>query len=191
VTQPIPRGDPKAGRKLLLMALIAVAPIALSYAVYYLLPSARPGTNYGELLPTRPLPAIRGTLADGRPFALDDLRGRWVMVVAAPSACDATCRKALYATRQARTIQNADADRVVRVWLVTDAGPLPAGLADDQPGLVVARVAPDALAALPAGADAIHLVDPLGNQVLAWPVDPDIKRLAKDLARVLKASRVG
>jgi hypothetical protein len=35
------------------------------------------------------------------------------------------------------------------------------------------------------------LIDPLGNWVLAWPADPDIKALAKDLGRVLRASRIG
>ena len=48
-----------------------------------------------------------------------------------------------------------------------------------------------AVAALPKGEDAIYLVDPLGNQVLAWPRDPDIKALARDLTRVLEASRIG
>ena len=42
------------------------------------------------------------------------------------------------------------------------------------------------------GADpTIYLVDPLGNVVLAYPADPDSKRLAKDLERLLKASRIG
>jgi hypothetical protein len=34
-------------------------------------------------------------------------------------------------------------------------------------------------------------MDPLGNQVLAWPRPPDPKALAKDLGRLLKASRIG
>ncbi len=113
------------------------------------------------------------------------------MVVAAPSGCGEACRRALYATRQARTMQNAEADRVARVWIVTDGNPPAAGITADQPGLVVVRADPGAAAVLPRGEGAIHLVDPLGNQVLAWPVDPDIKAVAKDLSRLLKASGVG
>jgi len=37
----------------------------------------------------------------------------------------------------------------------------------------------------------IYLIDPLGNVVLRYPVDPDIKRMAKDLERLLRASRIG
>ena len=33
------------------------------------------------------------------------------------------------------------------------------------------------------------LVDPAGHQVLAWPRDPDIKALSRDLSRLLRASR--
>ena len=44
---------------------------------------------------------------------------------------------------------------------------------------------------LPRGAEATYLVDPLGNQVLAWPASPDIRGVARDLTRLLKASRIG
>jgi hypothetical protein len=51
--------------------------------------------------------------------------------------------------------------------------------------------APEALAGWPAGAERIYLVDPLGNLVLAYPRDPDIKGVGRDLTRLLKASRIG
>ena len=35
------------------------------------------------------------------------------------------------------------------------------------------------------------LIDPLGNQVILWPKNPDIKKLNQDLARLLRASRIG
>ena len=37
----------------------------------------------------------------------------------------------------------------------------------------------------------IFLLDPLGNVVLRYSDDPDIKRLAQDLSRLLRASRIG
>jgi len=37
----------------------------------------------------------------------------------------------------------------------------------------------------------IYLVDPLGNLVLQYPQEPDIKGLAKDLKRLLSASSIG
>jgi hypothetical protein len=180
----------RARRTLLLIGAIAVAPIVASYTIYYLFPRAT-FTNYGTLLPTAPAPEVAGQRLDGTPFRLADLRGRWVLVVAGDGACDAACRRMLYATRQARTMQGREQDRIARAWLVTgDVPPDPDVLAD-HPGLVVARVPGAGIAALPRGAGAIYLVDPLGNLVLRYPDDPDIKGLAKDLGRVLKASGIG
>jgi hypothetical protein len=63
-----------------------------------------------------------------------------------------------------------------------------------QPGLIAARVDPAAFALLPRpGADgvAILLIDPRGNLVLRYGADPDIKRLANDLGRLLRTSQIG
>jgi len=57
--------------------------------------------------------------------------------------------------------------------------------------LLVVRAARSTVEGLPAGADRIYLIDPLGNTVLAFPRDPDIKKVAKDIERVLRASRIG
>ena len=182
-TPPVsPEARRKSRRTLLLIALVSIAPVIASYGAYYLFPRDKQ-VNYGELLPTQPPP-------DGG--ALAEFKGRWSLVIAAPAACDAPCAAALYATRQARTIQNREVDRVARVWLVTDdASPPPAPdptLLAEHPDLAVRR---GSLASWPAGADRIYLVDPLGNMVLAWPRDPDIKKMANDISRLLKASRIG
>jgi len=126
---------------------------------------------------------------EGKPFALADLRGKWVLLTAADGACDAACAKALYATRQARTIQGREMERIQRVWLVTAGTPPPAVMAE-HPDLT-AIVTAEGLAAFPAGADRTYLVDPLGNLVLAYPLDPDIKAVARDITRLLRASRIG
>lgn len=174
----------------MLIALAVAAPVVLSYLAYYFVPRDA-SVNYGELLPTQPMPSIEGTRADGTRFRLADQRGVWTIVLAAPGRCDAACQRALYATRQARTMQGREMDRVQRVWLVTDATPPVTAALEDQPALVPVLADAAAARALPRGEAAIYLVDPLGNQVLAWPLDPDIKALANDLGRVLKASRIG
>jgi len=188
------RADPgatrNARRTLIMIAAAVIAPVALSYFVYYLAPRAA-FTNYGELLPTASLPDLAGTTIDGQPFRLASLRGKWTILVPAGGACDAACGETLYATRQARTMQGKDMDRVARAWIVTDdAVPAPERLAE-HPGMLVARMAASEVAKLPKGGNAVVLVDPLGNQVLAWPREPDPKALAKDLGRLLKASRIG
>jgi hypothetical protein len=184
-------GGARARRMIIAIALVVAAPVLLSYGFYYFGPRGG-STNYGELLATQPFPAVKGTrVTDGGPFDLASLRGRWIVVVAAPADCGPACAKTLYATRQARTIQGKDSDRVARVWLAAGDARLPRELLAEHPDLVVARVDARAGEGLPKGGSAIHLVDPRGDQVLAWPADPDVKAMARDITRLLKASRIG
>ena len=106
-----------ARRTLLLIAAVTLAPVVASYTVYYFFPR-EPAANYGTLLPTAPIAGIEGTRPDGSPFRLDELRGRWVLLAQGGGNCDAGCERRLYATRQARTMQGKEQDRIVRVLLV-------------------------------------------------------------------------
>ena len=74
--------------------------------------------------------------------------------------------------------------------ILDDAMP-PVDLAVQHPDLSRVRVASTGLAAWSAGPESIYLIDPLGNLVLAFPRDPDIKRMGNDLTRLLRASRIG
>ncbi len=181
-------------RTLLLLALVCAAPVAASYAAYYWFhPAAH--INYGELLEPKPVREIAGTLVDGAPFRLSDYRGRWLFVAVDPGSCEDACQRKLYATRQARTIQGREQERVSRIWLQAIGAPSPAPqILAQHPGLVAARVDPNQWSTLPGGsnpAQSIYLVDPLGNIVLRYPAEPDIRRMAKDLERLLRASRIG
>jgi hypothetical protein len=84
-------------------------------------------------------------------------------------------------------------DRIERVWLVLDAGRPAPELARLHDGAVVARAAPELLAALPATEvrDHIYLLDPHGNVMLRFPKHADPKRMIKDLERLLKYSGIG
>ena len=66
--------------------------------------------------------------------------------------CDAGCERRLYATRQARTMQGKEQERIVRLFLQEgDAAPSAALLAQ-HPGLVVVRVPASVAAKFPDGA---------------------------------------
>ena len=186
---PAADGERGARRSLILIAAIGIAPIVASYAAHYLFRHDAQ-LNYGTLLPTAPAPAVDGTRPDGAAFRLSDLRGRWVMVQDSGGGCDAACERMLYATRQARTVQGREQERIVRVLLIADGGVPDAELLAQHPGLVIVRVAPGG-AALPGAAPAVFVIDPLGNQVLRYGDAPDAKGIARDLARLLKASRIG
>jgi hypothetical protein len=92
-------------------------------------------------------------------------------------------------------MQGAERERVLRVWLQAADAPGPsAQLLAQHPELIVIRGDPRQWETLPGpggAASSIYLLDPLGNLVLRYPADPDIKRLAKDLERLLRASRIG
>ena len=88
-------------------------------------------------------------------------------------------------------MQGRERERIERLWLVPDEVRPDPSLLAEHPDVVVVRTTPADVATLPKGAEAIYLIDPIGNQVLAWPRDPDVKAVARDLTRLLRASRIG
>ncbi len=167
-----------------LVALVCAAPFVSAWVAYYFIqPNA--GKSYGELLETRPLAPLAVSAADAEKWS-----GKWRLVLLAPDACPTECRNALYATRQARTMLGRERERLVRVVVTPSALAQP--LVAENPDLLVISspaMLPDAWRnALDKG---ILLVDPLGNQVILWPKNPDVKKLNQDLARLLRASRIG
>lgn len=192
-----PRGGRVRGRlKLLALLLVLAAPIAVSYYTYYVLrPEGR--TNYGTLVEQRAVDSLGGTPVTGSVRTLGELRGRWVMLVVAPSDCDEGCRRRLYHVRQVRLTTGKDRDRVERVWLLPDAGTPDPQLLAEHEGLRVIRAPGQAIAAsLPATettsvSDHIWLIDPLGHLMMRFPQDADPSRMKKDLAKVLRASGIG
>ncbi len=181
-------------RTLIVLAIVCAAPVVASYVAYYWLkPAGR--INYGELLDAMAASEIAGKEVKGAPFRLSAYRGKWVLLVADAGACEDACQRKLYATRQARAIQGGEQERVVRVWLQrSDAPPPGSELLSQHPGLVAARIDPARWPVLQGAGDTVQnifMIDPLGNLILRYPADPDIKRMAKDLERLLRASRIG
>jgi cytochrome oxidase Cu insertion factor (SCO1/SenC/PrrC family) len=167
--------------RLKLAALVAVcaAPFVLGWLAYEYRWISGPSANYGELMAPRPL---AGPLAP--------LRGKWVLVSFDPAACDARCEKKLYIVRQVRRAQGKDAERMERLWALTDAAKPRAELLAAIEGSHVARADAEFLKAFP-DAEHIYLVDPLGNLMMRFPADADPSRMIKDLQRLLKYSRFG
>lgn len=177
-----------------LIIALTVTPVAASYLIYYFWPPSR-SVNYGELLEPRPLPDARLALADGTPFQLSRLKGKWVLATVDSGACDAYCEKKLLYMRQLRLTQGKEMERVERAFLIMDhAAPRAEALAPYQGTWLIRAAGSEVLKLFPArGApsDHIYVIDPLGNLILRYPRDPDPQRMIKDLTRLLKVSRVG
>lgn len=184
--------------QMLAVLLVCAAPVAASYFTYYVLrPEGR--RNYGELIePQRAMPGgARAAALDGTPRPLEALRGQWLLVSAAPGACDADCRQNLYLQRQLRESMGRDKDRMDWVWLVTDDAAPPPEIAPALEQATVLRV-PQAtlaqwLAPAPGHALSEHLyvIDPLGHWMMRFPAHMDRAGAAKakrDLERLLRAS---
>ena len=177
----------------MILALCAAPTVGAWLAYFVWQPQSR--TNYGELIEPRPVSDPELRRPDGGSFRLSRLRGKWVLLQIDSGLCGDSCRKKLVYMRQARLALGKDAERVERVWLLDDAGvPDPALLRENE-GLVVARL-PDVdvlgESASPGGPTRyIYVIDPLGSLMLRFPGDPDGRKMLKDLARLLKASRIG
>lgn len=181
--------------QMFLVMLACAAPVVASYLTYYVIkPQGR--TNYGELiLPTQPMPADLGlTRLDGQTMQPSALKGQWLLITVQPSACPGTCEQALYLQRQLREMLGRDKDRLDRVWLVPDDGAVRGALLPAMDGAWLLRASDAALqgwlrapaeSSLPGG---FYLVDPHGDWMMRWPVDGDVKRIRKDIAKLLKAA---
>ena len=178
--------------------LVCAAPIMASYLTYFFIkPEGR--TNYGDLLDPRehPIPLMASTSLDGKPQTLDDFKGKWIMLKVGGSACDQKCQDMLFAMRQLRTMQGKDADRIERVFLITDNEPLETFMLRVNDGTRFLRAPADAVGKwlpLEQGGkvdEHIYLIDPLGHLMMRFPKDAEPAKIKKDLVKVLKASAIG
>lgn len=180
--------------------------VAIAYSLYVF--GWRPAHtgNYGELVEP-PRPIARGaafTTLEGGTLGADALQGKWTYVTFAAADCLKPCMQNLYKMRQVVAAQGKDATRVQR-WLVIseprDLDRLRHTL-EEYPGMQVIsgpRAVVQAFArqfALPSGTpvedpDRIYLVDPLGNLMMSYPSGSDPSGMRKDLARLLRVSRIG
>ena len=205
-SQPVPQGADeesrtRAGRwRMLTVLLVCIAPVAASYWRYFF-DRPEPGrtTNYAMLVtPSVPIPpALPLRSLDGRAVPAESLRGQWLLVVVAGSACDARCERHLYLQRQWREALGRDKDRLDRLWLTLDdgsprpevlaaiGGPAPTTVLRTDRAALASWLVPEAGRALE---DHVYVVDPMGHWMMRTPVDPDPARFKRDLDRLMRAS---
>jgi hypothetical protein len=165
--------------KLALIAGLFALPVVASVVTYFFFPPAPTG-NYGELLlpPASPPPALIA------------MRERWIMVTWDRAPCQAACVEKITVMRQMRLALGRNASRVDRVLMLGGVEGNP-GVPEGFEGMVVVGAGGVPHAGLVGDAAHIYLVDPNGNVMMRWPAAPDLKRMLKDLERLLKASQIG
>jgi len=200
-TPPSPRGR----RTLILVALLFLTPVVAATALY--VSGWRPegkSLQHGELVqPARPVGDAELQGADGAPYRLNALRGKWAFVYFSSLPCTEACRNSLYKMQQVRLTQGHDAPRVERVMIVADAdASVLREFTQQYPGLVAVSgtrailqtLAREFVSSQGTALDApgrVYLIDPIGNLVLSYAPDADPSGMRKDLARLLRLSQVG
>jgi hypothetical protein len=194
----------KRGQFLLLLAIFLM-PVLTAYAVYFLFPGLRPHatTNYGQLLPqARALPPLDLHDAAGKPAGPGLFKGKWSMVYIGGADCAEACRTEIHLSRQVRTALALNARRLQRLYIAPDPQALATAtalFAPEHPDLLLLADAgvPGQRAAdffQPGAADALYLVDPLGNWFMLYPPRADqaadFKGIGKDLKKLLNQSQV-
>lgn len=191
-----------------LFLLVFFGPMVAAWVVYAKIDrwQAIGTTNRGELVaPARPLTGFALQEATGTPLGADYLHGKWTLIYIADSQCPEACREAIYYMRQVRLALGADAHRVQRLLVLTDASRVAAlqPFLQDYPGMAIATAEQPALerflklfegaAGASSGGTAgrVYVVDPLGNLMMSYPPDAAPKGMLKDLQRLLKVSQIG
>ncbi|MEM5365563.1 cytochrome C oxidase subunit I [Paraburkholderia azotifigens] len=194
------KGSWQRGRwTLLLIALVCAAPVIGSYFTYYVIKPTGGTTSYGTLIqPQRPIPdALVVTGEDGKPIKLASLRGRWLMISVDSSACDKPCVTKLYFMRQVRATQAGERERIVNVFLRTDAGKVPDIVDNAYKDTEMLIADPKEVAAwLPSDdgtqiTDHIYMVDPSGNLMMRFPKDANPTKIKGDVTKLLRNSGIG
>ena len=199
-----PRSRLTGRTQFVLLALLFFAPFVAAWGLYFYFPDARPTgtTNYGQLVnPPLPLPNWSLMEPDGSASTTEALRGKWLLIQLVDGSCDRLCTDRLVTTRQMRTALAAERERLLRVVIGNDAAglaALQARLAAEQPDVSWHAIADLAEARRFFGssdAEALFLVDPVGNYLMLYPgghgVQADFKGMQKDINKLLKLSRLG
>lgn len=199
---------PRSRTPLVLIFLMSLAPVIAAVLVYFN-PQWRPegSVNYGSLVePQRPIPsaeALKLKTLDGKPFDLNSLKGKWLLVAADQAACPESCARKLFILRNSHASQGKNVERLARVWFITDDAPVPEKVLEAYKGTTMVRVSPEQLSQfltttnVQAGdvkdalAVPMWIIDPLGNLIMQYPPDSDPESVRKDISKLVYNSRIG
>jgi len=190
------------GRRILLaLVLVTLLPTIAALLLHWSgwQPQGR-NLGFGEILnPARPLPTVALSPAENTAMPFSALRGKWLLLTMLDRGCDEGCRTTLYAMQQIRLAQGDHMRRVERVLIADERqkGEL-ARIANDYRGMylyfsdrrTLSELSRALLSPEPAGSMRMFIVDPNGNLVMRYAPTANPSGVSKDLARLLRLSRV-
>ncbi len=174
----------------MLIGLFAVfgVPILIAYALNVWWPHWSPfgRVNHGEIVE----PAWKVELAAMGHDATHRAAGRWVLLHPAASECGDACETLLDLTKRVHVSLGKDHDRVVRMFVHRAGLPVDRVRSMDA-GLILVPAPAAWFDRFGGDGPVLLVVDPQHRAVLQYRADLQGKGLARDLARVLKISKIG
>jgi hypothetical protein len=169
---------PPSGRAKLLAVLFACL---LPVLLYFVVIVARPleHSSFSTLIePARVMPSIALTDIAGQPATLSAAKPAWRLIGVGPSQCEDRCVKHLFIQRQLREMLLKKNMPIERLWLLTDAGPVPDQLQPLLKNTQTLRATPaqvtEILGVAPEqAASQLFVQDPQGKLVMTMPADQD------------------
>jgi len=159
--------------------------------------------NYGTLIqPARPTELLdllqEGKAADAKTV----FQGKWTLLQIAPTECNSLCQEHLLLMKRVRILMNEHMRRMRTVLVTTNGKADAAAMKASYPDLVLTHTNTEKSTFITqfqqenigvnVDATAVYLLDPLGNLMMVYPQNaPNVKRILKDLKRLLKYSRLG
>lgn len=180
----------RRGNRAVLVGLVAVfaVPVLIAYGLNVWWPHWSPfgRMNHGELVE----PAWEVELVSMDPVAAERVAGRWILLHPFEASCDDACEARLDLTKRIHISLGKDHDRVVRI-LVHRAGQSVEGVRSMDAELILVPAPATWFDRFDGDAPVLLLVDPQGQAVLRYRSNLQGKGLSRDLARVLKISKMG
>ena len=186
-------------KSFLWMVAVFVAPIVLGTLLFFNLENLgfeKGSVNYGTLIQPAFLTKTAELKQGSEPAVFEDtLAKKWTLLYIETKECTQSCLNRLLLMKRIRLLTNENMRRV-RTLFVSSQHNLDQIAKDQNRDLVMANIDSTSSEFLKQFPDLekfpVYLIDPFGNLMMYYPqVDPDAKKMLKDLHRLLKYSHLG
>ncbi len=192
-------GKPRRGRwPLIALVAVFIAPVLVGFFW-----QSTGYVNRGQLIePPRLVSDLAMYMIDGRATALSSLRGKWTYVYFSREVCDQTCNAVIESLVRIRLSRGKHKGRIqCLVAIVSPSAPPSSNQRVSHSAALTAYIDNSALGrwreafgvegSAPPEAGRIYLLDPLGYLMMSYPLAIDPNDIRKDLARLMRVSRIG
>ena len=176
----------KLKKELCILIACFILPIALGNALFYWWPNyfTKNTVNYGEFI--KPIISISQQDIIFPQTSQSSIFGLWSLVYMADD-CDNICKVAIKDMKTIHILTNKNIRRIQRILLTNNLKSV-----EDDNLLLAHHQPPFSQKIAKYQNNTILLIDPNGNSVLSYKAkNIDIKKVVKDLERLLKYSRIG